>query len=261
MPSSSASAKPASSSASIGMSAGFLQLHSRRASRCARDQDHARGDVERRNAHVHQPRQRRRRVVRVQRRQHQVAGLRGLDRDLGGLEVADLAHHDHVRVLAQERAQRGGERQAGLVVHVHLVDARQVDLGRVLGGRDVDARLVEDVQAGVERHRLAAAGRPGDEDHAVGAVDRIEQRLLLVGLVAERVDAERSPRTGRGSAARASRRTASAACSRGSRSRGRCDSTSFIRPSCGTRFSEMSSFEMTLMREAIFSLQHRAAAA
>ena len=32
------------------------------------------------------------------------------------------------------------------------------------------------------------------------------------------------------------------------------DSTSFMRPSWGTRFSEMSSFEMTLIREAIFSL-------
>ena len=32
------------------------------------------------------------------------------------------------------------------------------------------------------------------------------------------------------------------------------DNTSFIRPSCGTRFSEMSSLEMTLMRAANFSL-------
>jgi hypothetical protein len=32
------------------------------------------------------------------------------------------------------------------------------------------------------------------------------------------------------------------------------DSTSFIRPSWGTRFSEMSRREMTLMRAAIFSL-------
>ena len=47
--------------------------------------------------------------------------------DVGGLEVADLAHHDDVRVLAQERAQRRGEREPGLVVDVHLVDARQVD--------------------------------------------------------------------------------------------------------------------------------------
>jgi len=32
------------------------------------------------------------------------------------------------------------------------------------------------------------------------------------------------------------------------------DSTSFIRPSCGTRFSEMSSFEITLIRDATLSL-------
>ena len=32
------------------------------------------------------------------------------------------------------------------------------------------------------------------------------------------------------------------------------DSTSFIRPSCGTRFSEMSSREMTLIRDATLSL-------
>ena len=36
---------------------------------------------------------------------HQVAGERRLDRDLRGLAVADLADHDDVRVLAQERAQ------------------------------------------------------------------------------------------------------------------------------------------------------------
>src|SRR6185437_8831961 len=37
---------------------------------------------------------------------------------------------------------------------------------------------------------LPAPGRSGDEDHAVRAADREEQRLLLVGLVAERLDAE-----------------------------------------------------------------------
>ena len=32
------------------------------------------------------------------------------------------------------------------------------------------------------------------------------------------------------------------------------DNTNFIRPSCGMRFSEISKFEMTLMREASLSL-------
>jgi hypothetical protein len=65
----------------------------------------------------------------------------------------------------------------------------QVDFGRVLGGRDVDARLVQDVEAGVQRHGLAAAGRPGDQDHPVRPADGVQQSLL-VGLVAQRLDAE-----------------------------------------------------------------------
>jgi len=42
------------------------------------------------------------RVVGVQGGEDEVAGQGGLDGDLGGLEVADLADHDDVRVLPQE---------------------------------------------------------------------------------------------------------------------------------------------------------------
>ena len=83
-----------------------------------------------------------------------MTGLGRLDRDLGGFQVADLAHHDHVRVLAQEGAQRLGKGQACLRIDVHLVDARHVDLRRVLGGRDVAILGIEDVQARVQTHRL-----------------------------------------------------------------------------------------------------------
>ena len=54
---------------------------------------------------------------------HQVAGQRGLDGDLGRLAVADLADQDDVGVLAQDRAQAGGERQPDLCVDLDLVDA------------------------------------------------------------------------------------------------------------------------------------------
>ena len=64
-----------------------------------------RGDQVRLDAHVEQARQRARGVVRVERREHQVAGERGLERDLDRLAVADLADQDDVGVLAQDRAQ------------------------------------------------------------------------------------------------------------------------------------------------------------
>ena len=116
---------PISASASGCFSTGSLHsLQIRRARRCARIEVDRRGDEERLDAHVEEARDRRRRVVGVQRREHEVAGERGLDRDLGGLEVANLADHDDVRVLPQERAQRGREVEPDVLVHLHLVDAR-----------------------------------------------------------------------------------------------------------------------------------------
>ncbi len=119
-----------------------------------------------------------------------MARLRGLDRDFGGFQVADFADHDDVRILAQERAQRRGERHAALDVLLHLVDAGQADFDRVFGGGNVARLIVEDAQRGIQRHRLARAGRAGDQHHAVGLVDRIQEQLLLRRLIAELVDAQ-----------------------------------------------------------------------
>ena len=63
------------------------------------------------------------RVVGVQRREHEVTGERGLDRDVDGLGVADLTDQDDVGVLTQDRPQRAGEGQPALRVDLHLVDA------------------------------------------------------------------------------------------------------------------------------------------
>ena len=116
-------------------------------------------------------------------------GLRRLDGDLGRLQVANLADHDHVRVLAQEGAQRLGEVHALARIDVDLVDAFQVDLHRVFGSGDVDVGGVEDVQAGVQGDRLARAGGPGDQDHALRLLERSQVEFLLVPLVAQGVDA------------------------------------------------------------------------
>src|SRR5690242_1537010 len=113
-------------------------------------QSHRRGDGVGRDAHVHQARDGLRRVVGVQRGEHHVAGLRSLDADLGRFQVADLADHDHVRVLAQERAQGGGEGHAALDVLLDLVDALDADFDRVFHGRDVALGGVENIERGVQ---------------------------------------------------------------------------------------------------------------
>src|SRR3989441_1024636 len=87
------------------------------------DQQERGRDEERRDSHVQEPRDGRGAVVRVERGEDEVAGERGADRDLRRLEIARLADQDHVRVLAQERAERGGEGPPHALVDLHLVDA------------------------------------------------------------------------------------------------------------------------------------------
>ena len=80
----------------------------------------------------------------MQRAEHQVTGLRGLDRDRDRLEVAHLADQDHVRILAECRAQRVLER-ARVRAHLALVDQALLvlvhELDRVFDGDDVVVRV------------------------------------------------------------------------------------------------------------------------
>ena len=110
-----------------------------------------------------------------------MAGQGRLDRDHGGLPVADLTDEDDVRVGAQDGSKRGGEREPRPRVHLDLVDAGKPVLDGVLDRDDVSVRLVHDVERRVERRGLARACRAGHEDGAVrlrvGLLIRMEGRL------------------------------------------------------------------------------------
>jgi len=112
----------------------------------------------RRHAELEQARHRAGGVVGVQRGEHEVAGERRLHRHLGGLEVADLAHHDDVGVLAHQRAHALGEAQIDLLLHLHLVERGLDHLDRVLDGADVHLDRRERLQRRVQGGGLARAG-------------------------------------------------------------------------------------------------------
>ena len=72
-----------------------------------------------------------------------------------------------------------------------MVDAGQVNLGRVFGGGDIHAVGIEDIQAGIKRYGFARTSGAGDQHHAVGAVDGLQNQLFLEVFKAQLVNVQR----------------------------------------------------------------------
>ncbi|OIQ77617.1 hypothetical protein GALL_406830 [mine drainage metagenome] len=124
--------------------------------------------------HVEQPVDGTRGIVGMKRRQHHVSGECGLHGDLGGLQVADFSDHDDVRILPHDRSQGVGEGQPDLGLDLDLIDPFHLVFDWIFNRQNLEVGLVQRLQRGVERRRLAAARRPGHEKNAV----RLLQGLL-----------------------------------------------------------------------------------
>ena len=109
------------------------------------------------HAHVQEAAQHVEHVVGVHGGEHEVAGQRGLHRDLRRLAVADLADHDLVGVVPQDRAQAACEGQALLFVDRDLQHAGQLVFDRVFDRDDLVAAGVDLGDRGVQRGGLAAS--------------------------------------------------------------------------------------------------------
>ncbi len=119
-----------------------------------------------------------------------MAGLRRLDGNFGGFQIANFTHHHHVRILPQEGAQGAGEGEPCLGVDLHLVDAGQVDLHRIFGGGDVHLGGVENIEAGIERDGFTRAGGAGHQDHPLRLGEGAQVLRLLPVVKAELLDIE-----------------------------------------------------------------------
>ena len=147
---------------------------------------HGAPDLKSRHAEVDQPRNGRYAVVRVQRRKHQMARLRRLDRDLRRFQVANLADHHHVRVLPQHRPQRTRERQSGFRVDLHLVQPRERVFHGIFHRDDIDRRPLDRPHAGIERRAFARSRGSGDQQHPLRhAQDFVQPSTISGGIPSE----------------------------------------------------------------------------
>src|SRR6266540_3097024 len=137
--------------------------------------------------HVHQARDGPGGVVGVQGRKNQVARERGAHHQLRRFRVARFAHQDDVRVLPEQRAQAGAEGQANVFLDLRLADEPHAVFDRVFQREGAHVRRARFAEDRVERGGLAAAGRAGHEDDAVGLVDEFAKLREHVRLEAERV--------------------------------------------------------------------------
>ena len=106
-------------------------------------------------------------VQRVERREHEVARLRRVERDRHGLGVAHFADENHVRVLAERGAQRRGKARrvvADLPLADQAADVVVSELDRVLDRDDVVVpRAIDVVDHRRERGGLTRAGDARDQ--------------------------------------------------------------------------------------------------
>ncbi|OPZ20232.1 MAG: hypothetical protein BWZ10_00728 [candidate division BRC1 bacterium ADurb.BinA364] len=100
-----------------------------------------------------------------------MAGHGGVDGDVGRFFVAHFADHDHVGILAQNRAQAGGEGELPRRVDLHLLQPFDLVFDRVFDGDDAALAGVDGVQRDIERGGFARAGRAGHQHQPVGAAN------------------------------------------------------------------------------------------
>jgi len=108
-------------------------------------------------------------------------------------EVAHLADGDDVGVAAEDRAQRGVERDLRVRVDLDLVGALEPVLDRVLDRDEVEVGPSDVRERGVDRRRLARAGGAGDEQRPAPLVHEPLERELELRQQADLRQRRRAP--------------------------------------------------------------------
>ena len=111
-----------------------------------------------------------------------MAGERGFHRDFCRFKVADFADQNNVGVLAQESAQSGREVQPDLLLHLYLIDTRQLEFDGIFCRHDVGLMRVQPRDRRIQRVGFSRSGRSSDQHHAVRFQNlalEFSQRFLL----------------------------------------------------------------------------------
>src|SRR5215472_5415231 len=147
-----------------------------------------RGDeIVRLHSHVEEAAEHVYHVIGVHGREDQMSRQRRLDGDLRGFRIANLAHHDLVGIVTQNRAQSASEGESLLLIDRNLGHAPDLVFHGVFDGDDLIFVGLDLVYGGVQRGSLAAACGTGNQHHAVGFGDVAAKLAQIVFVKANHV--------------------------------------------------------------------------
>jgi len=128
--------------------------------------------------HVEQAQQSSDTVFGVKGGQHFVSGQGGLNGNLGRKRIPDLTDDDHVRVLAEDMTQRFFERQMNAGIDRTLGYPVYHILHRLCGRDDARLRIIDMVDAAIDRRGLAGTGGPGNHSNPTGQIQSVVFKSL-----------------------------------------------------------------------------------
>ena len=126
-------------------------------------------------------------IVGMHRGKYQMPGQCGLHRDLRGLRIAYLAHHDFVRIVTQNRPQAAGEGQPFLLIHRNLQHAGELVFHRVFNGDDFVLAVIDLGDCRIQRGGFAGAGRARHQHHAVRFIGQMPHGFHGARIEAEKI--------------------------------------------------------------------------
>ena len=122
--------------------------------------------------------------------QHQMTGHAGLHGDACRLAVADLADHDDIGILTQDRPQAARKGQVGARIDLCLADAFHGVFDGVLDRQDIAHIVVQIAERRIKRGGLARTGRPGDKQDTLRPAQQTLERGKVAVRHADGIDAK-----------------------------------------------------------------------
>ena len=126
----------------------------------------------------------------MQRAKNEVPGHGRANGNVRRLHVANFSHHDDIGILPQDMAQPLGEGEVDLRFYIDLGNAGQAIFHRLLDGDDAALHRIDARKKTIERRRLSAAGRPGQQDDAVRLIEQMPDDFFLAFAEIEPVKTE-----------------------------------------------------------------------